>query len=274
VFTGKIVLIAEDDPMLAQVLALRFGHLGMTARVTPDGEGALALVRELQPDLIVIDVNMPSTDGLSVCRVLSEDPNARHMAKIVLSGRADAEVIETCQATGARHILKDPNAWTRIRGLLEEIFHDDRNRLGTLGGVGAAAPRVLIVDDDPDLLRAITLRLRREGYDVVTASTGLDGVARAREARPDAIIADYTMPQGNGDYLLGRLQEDRTTRGIPVIVLTGWSIEGVRDPGHERDLCGRGGAVAYLTKPVVLSDLLGHLATCVPAFRPSAAVTT
>ena len=269
-FTGKIVLIAEDDPMLAQVLALRFGHLGMTARVTPDGAGALALARELQPDLMVIDVNMPSVDGLAVCRALSED-GARPCAKIVLSGRADPEVIGTCEATGARHVLKDPHAWTTIRGLLEEIFQPDRD---TLSGVGAPPPRVLVVDDDPDLLRAMTLRLGREGIDVLTASTGIDGFARAREHRPDAIIADYTMPRGNGDYLLGRLQEDRTTRGIPVIVLTGWSIEGARDPGHERDLCGRGGAVAYLTKPVAFSDLMGHLAARVPGLQPSAGAGT
>lgn len=266
--TRKIVLVAEDDPMLAQVLALRFGYLGMTARVTPDGAGALALARELRPDLMVIDVNMPTIDGLTVCRALNEDANARRMVKIVLSGRADAEVIETCQATGARHVLKDPHAWATIRGVLEEVFRDDRD---TLNGVGAPAPRVLVVDDDPDLLRAMTLRLRREGLEVVTASTGIDGFARARESHPAAIIADYTMPRGNGDYLLGRLQADRTTRGIPVIVLTGWSIEGTHDRSHERDLCGRGGAVAYLTKPFEFGDLLGHLAARVPGFRPASA---
>ena len=92
----------------------------------------------------------------------------------------------------------------------------------------------------------------------------MDAFALALEHLPDAIVTDYTMPRGNGEYLLCRLREERSTRGIPVIVVTGWTREGAHDHGHERDLQGRCGAVAYLTKPIDFKALLEQLAARIP----------
>ena len=67
-------------------------------------------------------------------------------------------------------------------------------------------PKILVVDDDPDLLRALRLRLRANNYDVATASDGYAAIASAQKERPSLIILDLGLPVGDGFVVLDRLQ--------------------------------------------------------------------
>ena len=123
----------------------------------------------------------------------------------------------------------------------------------------APRPKVLIVDDDRNILQVFTISLGAYGVDVITAENGMNGFTIALTEEPDVIVTDYTMPGGSGDYFIGRLKREPETRDIPVIVLTGRKFEGQEDMALKRDMLGRGGAVAYLSKPVALDALLGEL---------------
>ena len=110
--------------------------------------------------------------------------------------------------------------------------------------------KILVVDDDQDLLLGLGMRLRASGYEVVTASDSYTAVATARKERPDLMILDLGLPAGEGFLVMERMQAIAELGGVPVIVLS------ARDPIGNRDKSHRLGARAYFKKPANNQDLL------------------
>ena len=79
---------------------------------------------------------------------------------------------------------------------------------------------VLVIDDEPDFVEAIRMRLEASGYEVIAALDGNDGFEKARKIKPGLIFLDLVMPQPNGFEVLNKLKSDFRTMGIPVIILT------------------------------------------------------
>ena len=111
-------------------------------------------------------------------------------------------------------------------------------------------PRILLVDDDPDLLRALRLRLRANNYEVTTASDGYAAIAAAQKERPALIILDLGLPVGDGFVVLNRLQNSDALSGVPVIVLS------ARDPQNNEEKALKAGAAAFFQKPADNDELL------------------
>lgn len=105
------------------------------------------------------------------------------------------------------------------------------------------AKKILIVEDDPDHVKALTLRLRAAGYDLLTARDGMQAVAVARREKPDVIILDLGLPGGDGYQVLRRLKVLGPLASIPVIVLS------ARDPAVHREKSLEAGAIAFFQKP-------------------------
>jgi len=100
---------------------------------------------------------------------------------------------------------------------------------------------VLMVDDDQALLDGTRLRLRASGYDTLEAHDGIQGVATAIKAQPDAIVMDVRMPRMDGLKALVELQESTFTKNIPVVILSA----SLRDQQRALDA----GARFFITKP-------------------------
>jgi DNA-binding response OmpR family regulator len=81
-------------------------------------------------------------------------------------------------------------------------------------------PKILVVDDEPDLVRLVEFRLEREGWDVVTASDGLSAVGTAIDEKPDLIFLDVMMPGMDGFEVLEQIRTKRGIHKTPVIMLT------------------------------------------------------
>jgi DNA-binding response OmpR family regulator len=111
-------------------------------------------------------------------------------------------------------------------------------------------PKILIVDDDPDLRQALRLRLRASHYTTVSATDGYSAIAQAYKERPDLIILDLGLPAGNGFVVLDRLRQDDKLSTIPVLVLT------AREPHGNEDRALKAGAVAFFQKPVDNAELM------------------
>lgn len=131
-------------------------------------------------------------------------------------------------------------------------------------------PRILLVDDDPDLLRALRLRLRANNYEVTTASDGYAAIAAAQKERPALIILDLGLPVGDGFVVLNRLQNSDALSGVPVIVLS------ARDPQNNEEKALKAGAAAFFQKPADNDELLnvirvsiGPASSTQPASWPS-----
>ena len=110
--------------------------------------------------------------------------------------------------------------------------------------------KVLVVDDEPQILRAVTASLRGAGYDVTTADTAEAALTAAAVAPPDAVILDLVLPDGRGTDVVREL---RTWSSVPVIVL---SVVG--DEGDKVDALDAG-ADDYVTKPFGVEELLARL---------------
>lgn len=114
-------------------------------------------------------------------------------------------------------------------------------------------PRILCVDDDPDIQTTIELRMRKYEVEIEHAFYGMQGIVEAAKSHPDLILMDQAMPHGNGEYLLETVKRNPATSAIPVIVLTG-----MRDPSLKHRLM-QAGAESFLQKPVHFDELVHHI---------------
>jgi DNA-binding response OmpR family regulator len=104
--------------------------------------------------------------------------------------------------------------------------------------------RVLIADDNPDLVAILSTRFRALGFDVVEAANGARALEEAKKQAPDIMVLDVMMPELNGFQVCRKLKENNALKHIPVVLLTAKSAEADKFWGHEV------GATLYLTKPV------------------------
>lgn len=118
--------------------------------------------------------------------------------------------------------------------------------------------KILIVDDDPDLRRALKLRLRANHYQTFQACDGYSAIATAQKEHPDLIILDLGLPAGDGYVVLERLQESDSLSEIPVIVLT------CRDAQSNEQRALQAGAIAFFQKPADNNELLGVIRATLP----------
>jgi len=103
--------------------------------------------------------------------------------------------------------------------------------------------KILVVEDDDDLRRGLTLRVRTLGYDVVVAQDGVGAVSAARQEHPDLVLLDIGLPAGNGIAVLERYSNLPALHAIPVVVLTG------RDPRTTEPLLRKFHIAGFLRKP-------------------------
>ena len=110
--------------------------------------------------------------------------------------------------------------------------------------------RLLVVDDEPNLLLAVAAALRAEGYEVVTARNGREALVRVAESVPDLVISDIRMPGMDGYQLASQLRSSSRTALVPVVFLT------AKDETADRVAGFRSGVDAYITKPFEPDELL------------------
>jgi len=116
-----------------------------------------------------------------------------------------------------------------------------------------AAKKILIVDDSKTALMMQSMILRRDNYEVITASDGEEGVAKALAEKPDLILLDVVMPKMSGFDVLTRLRSEEATRETPILLVTTRGETTNVQAGYDA------GCSDYLTKPVDGTELLAKL---------------
>jgi putative two-component system response regulator len=121
----------------------------------------------------------------------------------------------------------------------------------------AMAPQtILLVDDEPSILKTVSLRLTHEGYQVLTAASGEEGLRIAQEQRPDLVLLDIMLPQMKGRDVCVRLKADPRTQHIPVIFLTALGLADHVAAGMSA------GAEDYIVKPFEPEVLKSRIRVC------------
>jgi DNA-binding response OmpR family regulator len=115
---------------------------------------------------------------------------------------------------------------------------------------GETVPRVLVVEDEPILLRLVQVNLRMEGFEVIACSSGEEALARAGEHPPDVAVLDVLLPGIDGFEVCRRLRADPTTADVPVVMLTAQAQDEDRERGYAL------GVHEYVTKPFEPMELV------------------
>lgn len=115
------------------------------------------------------------------------------------------------------------------------------------------AKKILIIEDDPATSRLVDYSLRHEGYQVSTASNGLDGIRKALDETPDLIILDVMLPGMDGFEICHRLRSEPATAKLPILMFSAKAQEMDRNTGILV------GADAYLTKPATPNSIISHV---------------
>ena len=122
--------------------------------------------------------------------------------------------------------------------------------------------KILVVDDEPDLVSTVEYRLKFANCSVVTASSGQEGLKRAAAEKPDLILLDTNMPEMNGHEMLEHLRADPTLKHIPVIMLT------ARCEPQDIAAASARGVSDYITKPFDFAQLLDKIRAILNERKP------
>lgn len=122
--------------------------------------------------------------------------------------------------------------------------------------MGNTPKKILVVDDEPDLLNFLGAFLEDNGFNVVFASDGKEGLKKAKEELPDLITLDITMPEESGVKAFRNIQEDEQTKDIPIIIITGVTSD-FKQFIHTRKVVKP--PAAYMEKPVDTAVLLAKI---------------
>ena len=251
-------LIVDDDPAVVDFLRARFIKMGFEVREASIGLQALVMAWRDRPDVLIVDVNIPDLDGLSLSSTLL-GPGNKPLDVIVVSGLSKSETIERCESLGAIYAAKGPELWNNIRIALGEIFPNMKIEVAEKNTAAVdnvrKRPVILIIDDDADVGDFLVSRLRKCGVDAIFCNDGARGYQIAVREKPSLIISDCFMPNADINFLLSRL---RSTPGIaktPVFALTARKVDKVTEETLTKGFLGQRGVERIFKKPPEIKEL-------------------
>ena len=240
--SSPTVVIVEDDRRSLELLELYLEGTGVDVVAARDGQEGLEVVRRLHPAAVVLDLYLPKLDGWDVLALLKADPGTSVIPVIIVS-----MVDERGKgfALGAADYLVKPVGRDEVLAALNRAL-----------ALPESQPSVVAIDDDPKALALVTAVLEREGWTVLQAVSGEDGVALARSRHPSVVLVDLVMPGMDGFDVVARLRRDPETASIPIVILTAKALtredkerlrgqisyvanKGEFDSGHLADLVKR-----------------------------------
>jgi HAMP domain-containing protein/CheY-like chemotaxis protein/GAF domain-containing protein len=259
------LLVVEDNPAERMSLSELLGHDDIEIVAADTGGAALKILQEDPPDCIVLDLSLPDISGFEVLEKIRDDASLADIPVVVFTGRELSSEEDTLLHTLARSVvvkgvesperLLDETALFLHRvvselpaakqEMLERLHNSDEDLVGRT---------VLLVDDDPRNIFALSSVLERRGMRVVTASTGseaIDVITRTPDLR--IVLMDIMMPEMDGYETMQVIRAKPNYRRLPIIALTAKAMKG------DREKCLEAGASDYLAKPVNTEQLLSAL---------------
>ncbi len=274
----KSILVADDDEHVRQLLRQEFEPRGYLVREAKDGADAIAQIKTLRPDLILLDIMMPKMNGFDVALVLRNDLAVTNIPIIILSG---IEERERAEKLGVEAYLTKPIDVDLLNRTIEMLLSKPiaESNLEPIPTTGIAAKplnvealirqlkqpisfsnlgsaehlhTILVVDDDASTRKLLRQELEAKGYAVREAQDAAEAIAQVQEIKPDLITLDVIMPDVNGYALAAILKNDPLTVDIPIIMV---SVLDHKETGLIL------GADRYITKPINMDTLIHDVDT-------------
>jgi len=233
----KKILIIDDERECCELLRDYLKKRGFEIEIAFDGASGLEKVKYALPDLVLCDISMPGLGGVEVLKRIKE--LNQHIIVIMLTGFGTLESAVECLKLGAYDHIAKPVELKKLLVLFKEALNMNSKNVKN---------KILIVDDEPQLVESIAVRLKASGYAVSTAPDGVSGINKFKEDEPDLVILDIMMPGLSGLDVLKELKQ--ISLNAPVIMLTAYgtpqsAVEALRL-----------GAYDHLAKPFNTETLL------------------
>jgi CheY-like chemotaxis protein/signal transduction histidine kinase len=201
------VLIVEDDERFAKTLLDFAREKNFKGIVTHRGDSALSLARDFQPAAILLDIDLPDIDGLTVLDRLKRDPSTRHIPVHVMSAMRERE---RALRQGAISYINKPVS----REALQEEF--TRIQKFLMGGKRS----LLVVEDDMAQRESIVSLIGDSDVHIVTAETGAAALEALAGQHFDCMVLDLTLPDISGFDLLDQIGNQQRLRDLPIVIYT------------------------------------------------------
>jgi len=209
-----LALIVEDAPQASELLRMHIESAGYRVEIARDGTEAVDKAKRLHPNVITLDLLLPLKDGWQVLKELKRHPLCRHIPIVIVSIIDEKNLGFSLGAVD--YFVKPVNKEDLLQAL---------NRVHLVPRLDKQTPTVLVIDDDRAATDLIQVILESEGYRVLKAFQGKDGVELAAREHPDLIILDLIMPEVSGFNIAYQLKQIPATRSIPIIILTSMDID-------------------------------------------------
>jgi CheY-like chemotaxis protein len=202
-------MVVEDDFISADLIRLQLEAQGFTVLHAASAEAALALAVQQPLSLITLDIMLPNMDGWEFLDRIKQVPALMRIPVLIISVVADRN---RGFALGAAAVIQKPMSRQDLSECLVE--------LGLLPLSSGHTLKVLVIDDDPDAVELVAVRIAGLASALLRAYGGREGIAVARQELPDVIILDLMMPEVNGFDVAKALSEQPDTARIPILVVT------------------------------------------------------
>jgi CheY-like chemotaxis protein len=227
------IIIVEDDPMISEIYQRKFVDSGFEVMVATTGEQVMALAKNNQVDVILLDLIMPKMDGFEVIEGLRKgedyDKNIKIIVSSNLSQREDREKAMQLGANGfvAKSEYTPSELVAEVSRLLYTYKQQEKNktRLDENGDLKENekkenSKKILLIEDEEIFIEMFSEKLIQDGFEVVSARNGAWGIKEAFNKNFDLFIIDMVMPAMNGKEIVEKMKMDDRTKNIPIIVIS------------------------------------------------------
>jgi CheY-like chemotaxis protein len=209
----RLILAIEDDLAFAEILRDLAHELEFDFIHATDAASGVAMVRDLQPTAVLLDVGLPDRSGLTVLEWLKNDPATRHIPIHIVSATDHAEKALHLGAVG--YTLK-PTARTTLEAASRRLETRLQQHM----------KRVLVIEDDRAMRESIRALLQSASTEIVAVATLGEALEELGRTQFDCVVTDLALPDGTGYDLLERMAADTALQTLPVIVYTGRMLSG------------------------------------------------
>lgn len=207
----KKILIIEDDIVLRESLQKKLNLEGYQAITAINGEVGLDKIKDLKPDLVLLDIVMPEKNGMEVLENMQKDKELKDIPVIMISNSGQPVEIQKVLELGAvDYLIKADFDPEEVVAKVRKVFGEQK----------AKGPKILIVEDDKFLRDLIERKLVQTGYQIITATDGEEGLKTVGEQKPDLVLLDILLPSMSGWEVLEKIKADANMKKIPILILT------------------------------------------------------
>jgi CheY-like chemotaxis protein len=209
-----LALVIEDSPQAAELLKVYIESAGYRVEVARNGTDAVDLAKRLRPNVITLDLILPGKDGWQVLNELKRHPLCKQIPVVIVSIIDEKNLGFSLGAV--EYFVKPVNRDDLVHAL---------DRVHLMPSREERKPTVLVIDDDRAATDLVQVILENEGYRVLKAFHGQEGVEVATREHPDVVILDLIMPEMSGVAVAHQLKQIPATRAIPIIILTSMEVD-------------------------------------------------